>query len=471
MKTLIQGGQIVNEGQILRADILIENDRISKIITNPSKTRSIVDKTIDATGLFVLPGVIDEHVHFRDPGLTDKADIESESRAAAFGGVTSYFDMPNTVPQTTTIEALQDKYAHAARVSHVNYAFFLGATNDNIDTIKRLYHKEIKARNEKSDVSTCPSGLESSSLYAHRSFLPAVKLFMGASTGNMLVDRREALENIFRTCAELGLTVMTHCEDTAMINRNMAEAKAQYGDDPDIRLHPIIRSEEACYASSALAVSLARKYGTHLHIAHITTARELELLDPQHGITGEACVPHLLFTDADYATRGALIKCNPSVKTLADRTALRQALTDGRLTTIGTDHAPHLLSQKHGGAAHAVSGMPMLQFSLVAMLGLVDEGIMTIERLVELMAHNPARLFHVSNRGFLRAGYKADIVLVRPNAPWTLTEELIQSKCQWSPLTGTTFQWRVEQTLSNGRLIYGHGIFDPQSQGEPVAFS
>lgn len=293
---------------------------------------------------------------------------------------------------------------------------------------------------------------------------------MGSSTGNMLVDKREALKNIFRTCAELGLTVMTHCEDTTIINRNMAQFKEKFGDDPDVSLHAMIRSREACYESSALAVELARTYGTHLHIAHISTADELQLLDPAHGITGEVCVPHLLFDEQAYAEHGALVKCNPAVKTNADRKALRDAAASGLLSTIGTDHAPHLLSQKQGGAAKAVSGMPMVQFSLVAMLGLVDEGVFTAERLVELMAHAPARLFHVRERGFLRKGYKADIAIVRPNAPWTLNEQMIQSKCKWSPLTGTTFNWRVEHTLCNGHHIYNNGVFCEKSRGEAVCF-
>lgn len=450
MKTLIKGGTVVNEGTARRADLLIEDDRIAAILERNDTTAVTADKTIDAGGCMVLPGVMDEHVHFRDPGLTDKADIESESRAAAFGGVTSYFDMPNTVPQTTTIEALRDKYAHAAEVSHVNYAFFLGATNGNTELFQALRPTDAARATH---------------------LLPAVKLFMGASTGNMLVDRRESLEAIFRTCAELGLTVMTHCEDTAIINRNMAEAKAQQGDDPDISCHPLIRSREACLESSRLAVSLARKYGTRLHIAHISTREELSLLDPAHAITGEACVPHLLFDEQAYKERGALVKCNPAIKTAADREALRQACANGLITTIGTDHAPHLLSQKQGGAASAVSGMPMLQFSLVSMLGLVSEGVLTIQRLVELMAHNPARLFSVSERGFLREGYKADIAIVRPDAPWTLTEDMIQSKCHWSPFTGTTFQWRVEQTISNGHLIYNRGAFDASARGEAIAFA
>lgn len=447
MKTLIKGGTIVNEGRSFIGDILVEGDRICDI--QPTAIHADADEIIDAAGCRVLPGVIDEHVHFRDPGLTEKADMDSESRAAAFGGVTSYFDMPNCVPQTTTMEALADKYQHAETASHVNYAFFLGATNDNVDLYQQL-------------LAPLPAtGCRP---------LPAVKLFMGSSTGNMLVDKQEALDNIFATCARLGLVVMTHCEDTTLINRNMQFAKAILGDDPSVDLHYLIRSREACLESSRLAVSLARKHGTRLHIAHISTEEELLLLDPAHGITGEACVPHLLFDHDDHHTRGALIKCNPAIKTHFDRQALRQAVADGRITTIATDHAPHLLTQKQGGAARATSGMPMVQFSLVSILGLVDGGVLPIERLVELMAHAPARLFGVKDRGFLRPSYKADITIVRPNSPWTLTKDVIQSKCAWSPLEGDTFQWRVEHTICNGHHIYNKGKFHPATPGQPIEF-
>lgn len=439
MTLQIKGGTIVNEEQCVKADLIIEANRIKEIITATDES-PVADKVVDATGCYVLPGVIDEHVHFREPGLTDKADIESESRAAAYGGVTTYFDMPNCVPQTTTLEALNDKFRRAKEKSHVNYSFFFGATNDNLDLLSSL-----------------PS-------------IPGIKLFMGASTGNMLVDKREALEQIFQRCAELRLPLMTHCEDTNIINANMAAMKQAHGDDPDITLHPAIRSEEACWQSSHLAAELARKYGTHLHIAHLSTARELSLNDPDYHITGEACLAHLLFCDEDYKTIGARIKCNPSVKTAADRDALRKALTDGRITTVGTDHAPHLLAQKQGGAAKATSGMPMLQFSLVSMLSLVDNGVLPIERVTELMAHAPARLFHIKQRGFLRPGYFADITIVRPNAPWTITKDCIQSKCGWSPLEGRDFNWRVEHTFCNGHHIYNNGVFDSSSRGEAVEF-
>ena len=437
MRTLIKGGTLVNEGRVFSGSILIEDSLIARIYTEPHTPEASYDEVIDASGCFILPGVIDDHVHFREPGLTAKADIESESRAAAAGGVTTYFDMPNTVPQTTTLEALEEKFALAAQKSHVNYSFFFGATNDNAALLPAL------------DV--------------HR--IPGVKLFMGSSTGNMLVDRREALERIF---ASSTLPIMTHCEDTDIINRNMAAAIEKYGDDPKVIHHPEIRSEEACYESTRLAVELAKKHHARLHVAHLTTAKELELIGD--GITAEATVSHLYFYDRDYAALGTRIKCNPAIKTLRDRDALRGALNDGRITVIGTDHAPHLLAQKEGGCKKAASGMPMIQFSLVTMLELVDQGVLTIERLVELMCHNPARLFEVRQRGFLREGYQADIVLVRPDAGWTVTKDLIQSKCGWSPMEGHMYLWRVERTLCNGHTVYQQGRVDSSYIGQSVAF-
>ena len=416
MRTLIQGGTIVNEGRTFDGSIIIEDEVISQIVQGNTIPEASYDDIVDASGCFVLPGIIDDHVHFREPGLTEKADIDSESCAAAAGGVTTYFDMPNTVPQTTTLEALEEKYALAAQKSHINYAFFFGATNDNVSLFSQLD--------------------------PHR--IPGIKLFMGSSTGNMLVDRREALERIFSSAE---LPIMTHCEDTDIINRNMAEAKQKYGEDPKVVHHPEIRSEEACYESTRLAVELSRKHHARLHVAHLTTARELELFGQDSNITAEATVSHLYFCDRDYAAMGTRIKCNPAVKTERDREALREALNDGHISVIGTDHAPHLLSQKEGGCAKAASGMPMIQFSLVTMLELVDQGILTLERLVELMCHNPARLFEVQRRGFLREGYQADLVIVRPHSGWTVTKGTILSKCGWSPMEGHMYLWRVEQTL------------------------
>lgn len=446
MRQLIEGGTIVNEGRTFDGSIVVDGKDILAITEGRTRPEVTVDETIDASGCFVLPGIIDDHVHFREPGLTAKADIDSESRAAAAGGVTSYFDMPNTVPQTTTLEALEEKFQIAAQKSHVNYSFFFGATNDN----NPLFDQLDKTR------------------------IPGVKLFMGSSTGNMLVDRREALDQIF---SKAGMPIMAHCEDTAIINRNMAEAKRLYGEDPDVRHHPAIRSEEACYESTRLAVELAKKHDTRLHVAHLTTARELELFPSPStihhlpSITAEATVSHLYFSDRDYALLGTRIKCNPAVKGERDREALQQALSDGRITVVATDHAPHLLAQKEGGCAKAASGMPMIQFSLVTMLELVDHGVLTLGRLVELMCHNPARLFGVVNRGFLRPGYRADIVLVRPGAAWTVTPTVIKSKCGWSPMEGHTYLWQVQRTICNGHTVYNRGWIDDSYIGEPLRFN
>lgn len=441
MRTLIKNGTIVNEGRSFLGDLVVNGEQIEEIYEGKAP-RGIYDQVIDASGCFVLPGVIDDHVHFREPGLTRKADIESESRAAAFGGVTSYFEMPNTNPQTTTLEALEDKFALGAQKSHVNYSFFFGATNDNVDSFDRL------------DV--------------HR--IPGIKLFMGSSTGNMLVDKYESLQQIFVKAKKLGLPVMTHCEDTDIINRNMAAYQKKYGEDPDVKFHPEIRSAEACYESSSLAVKLAKESGAHLHIAHVTTARELEFFGKDENITGEAVIAHLYFSDEDYADKKAFIKCNPAIKTVNDRKALREALADGRISVVGTDHAPHEWKDKQGGCAKAASGMPMVQFSLVSMLELVDEGVLSIERMVEVMSHHPAKLFQVDKRGFLRPGYQADIVIVRPHTAWTVQKEIIQSKCGWSPMEGHEYQWQVEQTICNGHLIYNKGEFDEAYRGEELTF-
>jgi dihydroorotase len=448
MRVLITGGHIVNEGRVVKADIAFEDGNILFISQAPkyaSVAAPLFDSIIDAAGCYVLPGIIDDHVHFREPGLTEKADIDTESRAAAAGGVTSYFDMPNCNPQTTTLEALEEKFALAREKSHVNYSFFYGATNDNADTFAKLPANRI----------------------------PGVKLFMGSSTGNMLVDKQQTLERIFKTCQ---LPLMAHCEDTDIINQNMAEVRQAWGDDPQVSLHPLIRSEEACLASSRKAVELAKKYGTRLHIAHISTAEELELFansqqpTANSRITAEACVGHLYFTQLDHERLGAKIKVNPAIKTPVDQFMLREALTDGRISVVGTDHAPHLLSQKEGGCVKAASGMPMIQFSLVTMLELVDEGVLTIQRLVELMCHNPARLFGVQQRGFLRTGYRADITIVRPKCPWTVTKDCILSKCGWSPLEGHTFNWQVERTLCNGHTVYCNSQVDNTYIGEEIAF-
>lgn len=449
MITVIHGGHLVNEGRIFDGDIVVEDGHIADILpsANSQSANSQSVKVIDATGCYVLPGVIDDHVHFREPGFTDKADIDSESQAAAAGGVTAYFDMPNCKPQTTSLEALNDKFERCKLHSHVNYSFFYGATNDNADSFAQLDGRRI----------------------------PGVKLFMGSSTGNMLVDKQAALERIFSICK---LPLMVHCEDTDLIDRNMAEARRAWGDDPQVALHALIRSEEACIASTRKAVELAKKYGTRLHVAHLSTAEELELFEPcrvrrgamMPNITAEACVGHLYFTQLDHERLGALIKVNPAIKSPVDQFLLREALNDGRIAVVATDHAPHLLSQKQGGCVGAASGMPMIQFSLVTMLELVDEGVLTLQRLVELMCHHPALLFGVERRGFLRPGYCADITIVRPHSPWTVTKDVILSKCGWSPMEGHEFQWRVEYTLCNGHAVYCQGQVDSSYIGEAVTF-
>lgn len=455
MKTIIHGGTIVNEGKAFVGSIVIDGEKIVATKEHAEMIRessSSSDAVIDATGCFVLPGIIDSHVHFREPGLTEKADIESESRAAAAGGVTTFFDMPNTVPQTTTLESLEHKFELASRKSHVNYSFFFGATNDNTALFPQLDTHKI----------------------------PGIKLFMGSSTGNMLVDHDEALQRIF---SETPLPLMTHCEDTAIINQNMQLFKERFGDDPPVWAHQLIRSEKACLASTLKAIELAVKYQTRLHIAHVSTEAELELLPKTFDsvasphtwvegrlITAEATVGHLLFSTVDYQRLGTRIKVNPAIKSVIDQEALRMGLNDGRISTIATDHAPHLLSQKEGGCARAASGMPSIQFSLPAMLSLVDEGVLTIERMVELMVHNPARIFEVHQRGFLRPGYQADIVIVRPQAPWIVSQNIIESKCKWSPFEGQKFQWRIEKTICNGHLVYDNGTIDTNYTGQPVMF-
>ncbi len=436
VKKLIHNAKIVNEGRQFKGAVLIEDDRIAAIYEGDSPSFSIDPSSftsIDADGALLLPGIIDTHVHFREPGMTHKADIESESRAALAGGVTSVLDMPNVNPPTTTLERWQERMALGAAKSRINYSYYIGATNEL-------------------SFSNYPPSIP-------------IKLFMGSSTGNMLVDKREALIRIFQYAAEHDVPVVAHCEDTPRINERMAEAKQRWGDDPAVEHHSWIRDEEACYRSSSLAAQMARETGARLHIAHITTARELELLGGN--VTGEVCVPHLLFTNDDYTTLGTRIKCNPAIKTRKDREALRKALADGTLLTIGTDHAPHLLSEKQGGCQSAVSGMPMIQFSLVSMLGLVDEGVLSIERMVDAMCHQPAMLFGIQERGFIRKGYKADLVLVQPKN-WKLGIEDIFSKCGWSPLEGNNFHWQVKQTYVNGKLAFDNGEIYDTVRGEAL---
>ena len=442
-RTQIKNSTIVNEGRRFIGTLVIDDDRIDEIIEGADSEPVIpVDETIDGTGCYLFPGVIDDHVHFRDPGLTQKGDFNTESRAAAAGGVTTVFDMPNCNPQTTTMETFKEKWMIAASKSVVNYGLFFGATAGNAYELGKLDSRKVAG----------------------------IKLFMGSSTGNMLVDNEVALRAIFESAK---LPIMTHCENTQLINENMAKAQAAYGNDPAVEHHPEIRSEEACYQSTALAVKLAQETGARLHVAHISTARELELIDANNPrITAEACVGHLVFSDKDYAKLGTRIKVNPAIKTEADCHALREALNNDKIYTIGTDHAPHKLSEKMGGCAKAASGMPIIQFSLVSMLELVDKGVLSLERMVQLMCHNPAELLQIENRGYLREGYKADIVMVRPHVPWTLTPNRIQSKCNWSPLEGHVFHWRVERTFCNGFPIFNRGhVTDEKFRGQAVCYN
>ena len=442
-RTWIKNAQIVNEGNTFIGSVVIEDEIIVEILQENETPANECDETIDASGCYLIPGVIDDHVHFRDPGLTHKADIHTESMAAAAGGVTSYMDMPNTNPQTTTLEALEDKFKNAATKSIVNYSFYFGATNDNANLLPQLDKKRI-----------C-----------------GVKLFMGSSTGNMLVDQMETLKNIF---THAGMLIATHCEDQHIISTNTALYKEKYGEDPDVKYHPEIRNEEACYQSSALAVQLAKETGARLHIMHISTAKELELLTnkaiEEKNITAEACVSHLFFCDEDYATFGTRIKCNPAIKSKADRDSLRQALTSNLIDVIGTDHAPHLLSEKQGGSLKAVSGMPTLQFSLVSVMELVHDGVLGMEQLVQKMCHAPATLYQIEKRGFIRTGYKADLTIVNPNSEWEVTKECILSKCGWSPMEGQTFHAKVEKTFVNGQMVYNGSHVDTLHRGQELRF-
>lgn len=442
-RILIQNAVIVNEGKKVSGSVVIEGEKIAEISVNGETAAIPCDEIIDATGCYLLPGVIDEHVHFREPGLTHKADIETESRAAAAGGVTSVMDMPNTNPQTTTLEALNEKFALLAEKSAVNYSCYFGATNNNYPLFAQLDKHRV-----------C-----------------GVKLFMGSSTGNMLVDRMASLRNIF---GGTDLLIAAHCEDQGIIKENTDKYKTEYGDDIPLSFHPAIRSNEACYRSSELAVQLAKEADARLHIMHISTAKELSLFSQaplmKKKITAEACVSHLLFTEEDYPVLGARIKCNPAVKTAEDRKALQEAVNNGLIDTIATDHAPHLLSEKEGGALKAMSGMPMIQFSLVSMLELVDEGIFSIEKIVEKMSHSPARLYEIQNRGFIHKDYQADLVLVRPDSKWTVTRDCILSKCKWSPLEGHVFNWKIEKTFVNGHLLYDNGEIDDTYRGKELRF-
>lgn len=445
-KKWIKDALIINEGRRFQGSVLIAGDTIEAVYEGPVPPE--VDTTpyeqIDAQGKWLLPGCIDDQVHFREPGLTHKADIESESRAAVAGGVTSFMDMPNTKPQTTTLEALEWKFERAAQTSVANYSFFFGGTNDNFKEIQQVDKTRV----------------------------PGLKLFLGSSTGNMLVNDKAALERIFSEC---GMLIAIHAEKEEIIQRNIAHYTGLYGEDLDISFHSLIRSEEACYASSAEAVELATRLGTRLHILHLSTARETTLLDntlplSEKQITGEVCVHHLWFHDGDYAQFGNRIKWNPSIKTLADRNALRQAVNENKIDIVATDHAPHLPAEKEGSCLKAASGGPLVQHSLVAMLELAREGHFTYEKIVEKMAHAPATLFHIDRRGYIRPGYYADLVLVDPQHAWTVSRENILSKCGWSPFEGYTFHHAVDTTFVNGEIAYQRGQVNDALRGRELKY-
>lgn len=441
-KKIITNGTLINEGKVFKSDIVIENGIITDILPEASEILKADAEIIDAGGMFVIPGVIDDQVHFREPGLTHKGSIEEGSHAAAAGGVTSFMEMPNVVPPTTTRRLLEEKQQIASNKSLVNYSFYLGATADNIEEIKRV-----------DTHTTC-----------------GIKIFMGASTGDLLVDSIPALEQIF---AESPLLIATHCEDTPVINRNLAIYKKKYGEDIPPFCHPLIRSREACFKSSSLAASLAHKYGSRLHILHLSTKEEISLLDKgarkDRKITGEVCVHHLWFNDEAYLTKGNFIKWNPTIKTEADRLALIKALNDGDINIIATDHAPHTLAEKSGIYTKAASGGPMVQHSLTVMLELMEQGHISLENIVDKMCHAPAELFRVKDRGYLRKGYKADICIFGKEN-WTVNKENILYKCGWSPLEGTTFSHKVQKTLVNGNLVYDKGTLYTGRQGELLRF-
>ena len=441
---LIKNANIVNEGSIFQGDVLIENDIIAEV-SNSISAKSSDTKIIDADGQYLMPGMIDDQVHFRQPGLTHKADIETESKAAVAGGITTFIEMPNTIPQATTIELLEDKFSIAKETSWANYSFMFGGTNDNLDEILKVDPKKV-------------AGL---------------KLFLGSSTGNMLVDNPETIENIF---SKTKLLISTHCEDEATIKKNLEEHIKEYGDDIPIEKHPVIRSEEACYLSSSKAIELAKKTGARLHVFHLSTEKETHLFNnklplSEKKITAEVCIHHLWFSDEDYKTKGTKIKWNPAVKTKKDREGLLKALKDGRIDVIATDHAPHTKEEKNNVYTKAPSGGPLVQHALVALMEMYHRGLISLEKIVEKTAHNPAILFQIKDRGYIRRGYKADLVLLDLQAPWTVNKENILYKCGWSPFEGQVFKSRVTHTFVNGVLAYENLKFPNRSRGERISFN
>ncbi|MFT4669780.1 MAG: dihydroorotase [Flavobacteriaceae bacterium] len=441
---LIKNAQIVNEGQILRGDVLIQGDRIAEVAESIS-VKSSDTMVIDADGHYLVPGMIDDQVHFREPGLSHKATIATESKAALAGGITSFIEMPNTVPQATTIELLEDKFTIASETSWANYSFMFGGTNNNLEEILKVDETKV-------------AGL---------------KLFLGSSTGDMLVDDPVILEEIF---SKTNLLISAHCEDEATIKKNLEKYVSIYGDDIPIEMHPEIRSEEACYISSSRAIALAKKTGARLHVFHLSTEKETHLFSnkvplAEKKITAEVCVHHLYFTDKDYKAKGTQIKWNPAVKTQKDKDGLWKALNDDRIDVIATDHAPHTIEEKNQVYTKAPSGGPLVQHAMDALFEMHHKGYISVEKLVEKTSHNPAILFQIKERGFIREGYKADLVLINPTAPWTVNKENIGYKCGWSPFEGTTFKSRVTHTFVNGVLVYSNGKYNEKRVSERLTFN
>ncbi|MFH2094915.1 MAG: dihydroorotase [Bacteroidota bacterium] len=441
----INNATIINEGSCKTGSVLIKNGRIYDILFDPKDFIYGTIHTIDASGKFLIPGVIDDQVHFRDPGLTFKGSIYSESAAAVAGGITSFMDMPNTVPQTLSIDLVKEKLHIASMNSVANYSFYLGASMDNISEIAS----------------------------ADPQLICGVKVFMGSSTGNMLVNDPKTLEQIFKLSP---LIIATHCEDDTIINRNLNAAKLKYGDNIPFEIHPVIRSEEACYASSSLAVELASKYDVRLHLLHLSTAKELKLLSAKTGnddkkITAEVCVHHLWFSDEDYNRLGARIKWNPAVKSAKDREALLDAVNNGLIDIIATDHAPHTLEEKSKSYFHCPSGGPLVQHSLVAMMELYLDHKISLTTIVDKMCHSPARIFNIRDRGFIRINYMADLVLIDPSSPWTVESDNILYHCGWSPFEGTQFHSQVTHTFVNGQLVYNNGVVDRSIRGQQITFN
>ncbi|AYN69408.1 dihydroorotase [Euzebyella marina] len=441
-KILIKNAILVNENKVYESDVLLKDDRIERIDRDITEASAEV---LDVNGKYLMPGIIDDQVHFREPGLTHKGDIASESRAAVAGGITSFMEQPNTNPQTVTIEKLEEKFAMAAKSAFANHSFLFGGTNDNLEEIKRL------------DKKAC-SG---------------VKLFLGSSTGNMLVDNEEVIEKIFSSTE---MVISAHCEDEGTIRANLAKYKEKYGDDIPVKFHPLIRSEEACYLSSSKAIALAEKTGARLHVFHLSTGKETSLFRndiplKDKKITAEVCIHHLWFADEDYDEKGTLIKWNPAVKTAQDRSRLWEALLDDRLDVIATDHAPHLLQEKENVYTKAPSGGPLVQHALPAMLDKYHEGVISLEKIIEKMCHNPSILFDIENRGYLREGYYADLVVADLDNPWKVEKSNIAYKCGWSPFEGHTFGSKITHTFVNGHMAYANGKFSPETHGRRLTFN